>query len=100
MPMAAAASCTCKSARSSFARAWIARRGLSQGWLAQVLGLSQSVVSKRLRGVLPFSVPEVMMTATALDLSLAQLLGSKLSNEKDPHPVGEGPSIFGGGGRI
>lgn len=79
-------------------RAWVARRGLTQGWLAEVLGISQSVVSKRLRGVLPFSAAELFIIASALGLSLVELLGDDLVNEKNPHLVGEGSNRVAGGG--
>ncbi|MFC5426279.1 helix-turn-helix domain-containing protein [Brevibacterium otitidis] len=80
-------------------RAWLARRGLNQLWLAELLGIGQSAISKRLRGVLPFSVPELMLTATALNLSLAELLGNELVNERSPHPKGGGSaSVVAGAG--
>ena len=71
-------------------RSWMARRGLRQAWLASVLGLSQSVVSKRLRGVLPFTVAELFEVCAVLDITLAQLLGDEIINEKDPHREGGG----------
>lgn len=74
---------------SAEVRAWLARRGLRQAWLAEVIGVSQSVVSKRLRGVLPFTAPELLLIASALDISLGELLGG-IVNEKNPHPVGGG----------
>lgn len=82
---------------SSEVRAWLARKGLRQIWLAELLGVGQSAVSKRLRGVLPFTAPELMMIANALDVSLAELLG-ELVNEKNPHPVDGGSSNGSGRG--
>lgn len=73
-------------------RAWMARRGLKQVWLADVLGVGQSAVSKRLRGQLPFTAPELLLIASALDISLGELLGG-IVNEKNPHPMGEGSSF-------
>ncbi|AZL07539.1 helix-turn-helix domain-containing protein [Brevibacterium aurantiacum] len=81
---------------SSEVRAWLARRGLKQLWLAELLGVGQSAVSKRLRGALPFTAPELMMIANALDISLAELLG-ELVNEKNPHPMDGGSSGVAGG---
>ncbi len=78
-------------------RAWLARRGLRQAWLSDVLGLSQSVVSKRLRGQLSFTAPELLMIASALDISLGELLGG-IVNERNPQPVAEGSSVVAGGG--
>ncbi|MYM19704.1 helix-turn-helix domain-containing protein [Brevibacterium sp. 5221] len=70
-------------------RAWLGRRGLRQAWLADLLGVGQSAVSKRLRGVLPFTVPELFTIAAALDISLGELLGDVV-NEKLPHPRTDG----------
>ncbi|AZT95297.1 helix-turn-helix domain-containing protein [Brevibacterium aurantiacum] len=81
---------------SSEVRAWLARRGLRQIWLADLLGVGQSAVSKRLRGALPFTAPELMMIANALEISLAELLG-ELVNEKNPHPMDGGSSTVAGG---
>ena len=55
-------------------RAEIARRGMSQATLAQVIGVSQSQFSKRLRGVIAFDINELSAIAKALDIPLADLL--------------------------
>lgn len=73
-------------------RAWLARRGLRQIWLADTLGLSQSVVSKRLRGLLPFTAPELIKIASSLNISLGELLGG-IVNEKNPQPAAGGSSF-------
>ena len=82
---------------SAEVRAWMARRDLKQIWLAEILGIGQSAVSKRLRGALPFTAPELLLIATALELSLGELLGG-LAHEKSPHPVGEGLGSSTGAG--
>ncbi|MGO2943989.1 MAG: helix-turn-helix domain-containing protein [Brevibacterium aurantiacum] len=84
---------------SSEVRAWLARRGFRQVWLSDLLGVGQSAISKRLRGVLPFTAPELMMIANALDVSLAELLGD-LVNEKNPHPMDGGSSNNVAGGSL
>lgn len=65
-------------------RSWMARRRLHQAWLADVLGLSQAAISKKLRGDAPFSVTQLLQLAGALDLSLSELMGQSLVNEKVP----------------
>ena len=82
---------------SNEVRAWLARRGVKQFTVAELLGIGQSAISKRLRGVLPFSAAELMLIANALDISLAELLGD-LVNEKNPHPVDGGSSNGSGRG--
>lgn len=59
-------------------RAEVARRGLTQAALADVIGVSQSQLSKRLRGVIPFDVNELAAIAKALDVPIADLLPSKV----------------------
>lgn len=56
-------------------RAEMARGDHTQSNLAQKLGVSQVAVSKRLRGVVPLSVPELLAVAEFLDVPPAQLLG-------------------------
>lgn len=81
---------------SAEVRAWMARLEVRQSWLGDVLGLSQSVVSKRLRGLLPFTGPELLLIASAMSISLGELLGG-IVNEKNPHPVDGGSSGVAGG---
>lgn len=49
-------------------------RRISQKQLADVLGIAQTGISTRLRGKVPFSVPELVVVAQALGLSPAELL--------------------------
>lgn len=50
-------------------RAELVRRRRSQDWLAEVLGVSQPQISKRLSGVIGFEARELVMTANALGCS-------------------------------
>lgn len=50
-------------------RAELVRRRRSQDWLAEVLGLSQPQISKRLIGKIGFEARELVLTAKALDCS-------------------------------
>lgn len=58
----------------SAVRAELARAGKSQNDLAAVLGVTQTAVSKRLRGVTPFDVNELAAVAAALDVDMSVLL--------------------------
>lgn len=64
-------------------RANMARARMTQTDLADVLGLTQSVVSKRLRGKIAFSVDELEKVADALGVHPATLLGGN-----SPSPTG------------
>jgi transcriptional regulator with XRE-family HTH domain len=57
-------------------RAEMARGDHTQSHLAQRLGVSQVAISKRLRGVVPLSVPELFAVAEFLDVPAASLLGN------------------------
>lgn len=48
-------------------------KGISQESLAAKIDRSQSALSRRLLGQIPFSIPELEMIAEALDLSLSDL---------------------------
>lgn len=50
-------------------QAWMARRQMSQSELARQLGVSSPWVNKRLHGVVPISVDDVMAIAAVLDVS-------------------------------
>lgn len=56
-------------------RAEMARRGLRQKDLAQLLGISVAGVSDRLRGNTPLRVDELFAIAEALDVTPSMLLG-------------------------
>lgn len=55
-------------------RAAMARKRVSQTKLADILGISQAAVSRRLTGEVAFDVNELSVLAGALDVSLATLL--------------------------
>ena len=79
-------------------RAWMARRELRQIDVADVLGVAQKNVSRRLRGEIPFRIDELLTLARFMGITLAQLLGEEIVNEKNPQPVAEGSSILVAGG--
>lgn len=56
-------------------RAELARRGLPQRSLARHLGLSTTVISKRLSGATPIDVNELEVIAEFLGMTVAELLG-------------------------
>jgi transcriptional regulator with XRE-family HTH domain len=55
-------------------RALAARRRTTQVGLADVIGLSQAAVSRRLRGEIPFTVDELAKVATHFEVPLGSLL--------------------------
>ena len=55
-------------------RAEMARRGLTQGVLAEALGLSRPSISNRFRGVVPWTVDELAIVADGLGIDPADLL--------------------------
>lgn len=75
-------------------RAWMARRELRQIDVAEVLGVAQKNVSRRIRGDIPFRIDELLTLARFMGITLAQLLGEEIVNEKNPHPMGEGSSFL------
>lgn len=50
-------------------RAWMGRRDVSQSDLARSLGVAPSWVNKRLQGVVPLSVDELIAIAVVLNVS-------------------------------
>lgn len=65
-------------------RANMARARMTQTDLAVVLGLTQSAVSKRLRGKIAFSVDELEKISDALGVHPASLLGGIGVNSPSP----------------
>ncbi len=59
-------------------RANMARRGRTQSDIATALGISQTAISRRLSGSVPWDVNELELVATALDVPLADLLPSEV----------------------
>ena len=71
-------------------RSWLARRRLTQSWLAETLGVGRSAIVKKMAGEQSFSLTQLVVIADALSITLGQLFGEELLNEKNPHPMGEG----------
>lgn len=69
-------------------RALMARRGVNQQRIAQVLGLSQTAVSKRLRGVTPWDVNEMGTLADAFGVPITALLEGLPRLDSNQQPAG------------
>ncbi|TSI14673.1 helix-turn-helix domain-containing protein [Brevibacterium aurantiacum] len=80
--------------------AWMTRYNLRQADIAQILGFAQRNVSKRIRGEMPFRIDELLAIARYMGISLSQLLGEGIVNEKNPQSVEltEGSATFVAGG--
>jgi transcriptional regulator with XRE-family HTH domain len=73
-------------------REHMARYDLVQADLQRVLGLSQSAVSKRLRGTTPFDVNELELVAGYFGMTLAELIAEADKPRPDgPHSLGRQP---------
>lgn len=68
-------------------KAWLSRKDLRQKHIAEALGLSQGAASQRLIGSVSFSIHELLAISGLFEISLSELLGSDLINEKGPRPV-------------
>ncbi|MEW1988227.1 helix-turn-helix domain-containing protein [Brevibacterium casei] len=81
--------------------AWMTRYNLRQADIAEILGFAQRNVSKRIRGEMPFRIDELLAIARYMGISLSQLLGEGIVNEKNPQPVelteGSATLVAGGG---
>src|SRR5438046_1645738 len=64
----------------------MARYGVFQLDLQRVLGLSQTAVSKRLRGLTPWDINELAAVAEFFHMPLGDLIASA----DEPHPSGPG----------
>ena len=69
-------------------RAWIARRHLSQRRVALELGMTPTSLNHRINGKRSFDLTELLKISALLDITLGQLLGEELLNEKNPHLLG------------
>ena len=63
-------------------RAWAARRGITQSELAEKMGVTQSWVSRRLRGGQVIDVSDLSRFAKALDVPITALLPRLDSNQQ------------------
>jgi transcriptional regulator with XRE-family HTH domain len=70
-------------------RAHAARRGLQQQDLAHALGYQQPQISKRLRGLVPFTINEIAALAALLDIQPSDLLPQSWAPRgSNPEPMG------------
>lgn len=69
-------------------RAWMGRRNVNQTTLAQALGLSQSQLSKRLKGSITFDIVELERAARFLGTTVPELLGGEPSSPRPGGPDG------------
>lgn len=69
-------------------RAWMGRRNVNQTALAQALGVSQSQISKRLKGTVPFDIVELEKVARFLGVSVAGLVGAPEGGTTPPPDPG------------
>lgn len=65
---------TIQRAVAANARAELARRGVKQAAVADLLHITQSQISKRLVGQIPFSAVEIVLLAEFLEVDPAELL--------------------------
>jgi len=68
-------------------KAWLVRRDMKQVELGEGIGLTQTGISKRLSGRVPFSVEELLLVADYLEITLGELLGEAILNKKGPRPA-------------
>lgn len=79
---------------SNEALSWLGRRRITQKVLAKELGMNAMSLSCRMKGKTAWSVAELGSVAALLDITLAQLLGDEIINEKDPHREGGGLTTY------
>lgn len=65
-------------------RAEMARQTMSQAALADRLGMSQSMLSYRLSGKVPFNVDELAQVAAVLDVPTSALLADQPATTSTP----------------
>lgn len=68
-------------------RVLMARYDVTQGTLADVIGVSQSQMSKRMKGIIPIDIYELEKLADYFEVSVAELVGGQ---QKAPRPDGPG----------
>jgi transcriptional regulator with XRE-family HTH domain len=62
---------------ASMVRAEMARRGMRQVDMADMLGLSQAAVSRKLQGLIPFTIAELYELAERMGVEPAQFVPSE-----------------------
>lgn len=73
-------------------RALMGRHGVTQMQLVDVLRVSQTGVSKRLRGLIPFDANEIGVLAAFFDVEPAELLGAPKGPRPGPGDGGLAPT--------
>ncbi len=68
-------------------RALMAARGVSQIQMASILGVTQSAVSKRLRGVTPFDTRDLQAISEAFGIHAMNLLDERFAPAAARQPV-------------
>ena len=68
-------------------KTWLIRKRLRQSDLASALSLSQGAISQRLIGNQSFSMNELIVASGLFGITLGELLGPSLLNEKGPRPA-------------
>ena len=63
---------------------WLKRGDLNQIEVASLLNLTQGTVSSKLRGRSPFSIQELLILSSALNITIADLLGDGILNARVP----------------
>src|SRR5690625_2164407 len=81
-------------------RVLMARYGQTQRDLAQLLGISQGQMSKRMKGTIAFDVTELQTIADRFNVTVADLVGGAASGHNGPSggaPGGQSKRHLGGG---
>ena len=68
-------------------KTWLVRKRLRQSDLSSALSLSQGAVSQRLIGNQSFSMNDLIIASGLFEVTLGELLGPELLNEKGPSPA-------------
>lgn len=64
-------------------RVLMARRGVKQPQIAEILGISQAAISRRMNGQTTWNVDDLEQIGAAFEVSVAELIGTP---ETDPRP--------------
>ena len=75
-------------------RSLCGRYRVPQGRIADAIGVTQSAVSKRLRGVTPWTLPEISLVAEVFGMSAIGLL-TRAAHDETPHQLPDtGPQLY------
>jgi transcriptional regulator with XRE-family HTH domain len=78
-------------------RVLMARRGVRQQVLAQLLGISQSQFSKRMLSKIVFDIEEIGKLADFFGVDMSELVGGQRTT---PPPAGPGEGIWANNGSV